>query len=61
LRGQASTIIDNAIETAYYMRGSLQYFDYFELTYIERQKIGKFLEKRFKDESKKPIQMNRVY
>jgi hypothetical protein len=43
------------------MRGSIQYFDFFELTYVERQKIGNFLEKRFKEEAKKPIQLNRVY
>lgn len=54
-------MIDNAIETVYYMRGSVSYFEYYEMTYIERQKIGKFLEKRFKEESKKPIQLNRVY
>lgn len=43
------------------MRGALNYYDYFELTYVERQMISDFLEKRFKDESKKPAFMNRVY
>ena len=54
-------IIDNAIEAIYYMRGAVQYFDYYEMTYIERQKIGAFLEKRFKVESQKPALANRVY
>ena len=61
LRDESSTIIDNAINTVYYMRGAVNYFDYYEMTYIERQKISKFLEKRFKEEAKKPPQYNRVY
>lgn len=43
------------------MRGAVNYFDYYEMTYVERQKISKFLEKRFKEESKKPAHLNRVY
>ncbi len=61
LRDETSIIIDNAINTVYYMRGAVNYFDYYEMTYVERQKISKFLEKRFKEESKKPAHLNRVY
>lgn len=43
------------------MRGAIRYFDYYELTYVERQKISNFLEKRFKEEAKKPPHINRVY
>lgn len=61
MRGETSTIIDTAINTVYYMRGAVKYFDYYEMTYVERQKINAFLQKRFKEESKKPHGMNRVY
>lgn len=43
------------------MRGAISYFDYYEMTYIERQKISTFLEKRFKEESEKPAFSNRIY
>lgn len=61
MRDETSTIIDTAINTVYYMRGAITYFDYYEMTYVERQKINTFLEKRFKEESKKPPHMNRIY
>lgn len=61
LRDEISEIIDNVITTVYFMRGSIRYFDYYEMTYVERQKISEFLEKRFKEESKKPPHVNRVY
>ena len=61
LRDESSHIIDSAINTVYYMRGAINYFDYYEMTFIERQKVSKFLEKRFKEESKKPTHINRVY
>ena len=43
------------------MRGAVNYFDIYEMTYIERDKINQFLRRRFKQESKKPPQINRVY
>ena len=45
----------------YYMRGAVNYFDYYEMTYLERQMVSTFLDKRFKEESGKPPQFNRVY
>lgn len=61
LRAEIESIVDNAIMTCWYMRGCIDYFDYYELTYVERQKINSFLDKRFKEEMKKPPTMNRVY
>lgn len=61
LREESNQIIEGIVSSVYFMRGSISYFDFFELTYIERQKISKFLEERFKDESKKPPMINRVY
>ena len=61
MREETNSILDNAIVTVYYMRGALQYFDYYEMTYIERQKVNEFLNKRFKEESGKPPSFNRVY
>lgn len=61
MRDETSQIIDNAINTVYYMRGALSYFDYYEMTYVERQKFSSFLEKRFEVEAKKPPHVNRVY
>lgn len=61
LRDETSALIDNAINTVYYMRGALSYFEYYEMTYIERQKVSTFLENRFKEETSKPSHLNRVY
>lgn len=61
MRAQATDIIDEVISTVYFMRGAINYFDYFELTRMERQRIAAFLDKRFIEEGKKPPQMARVY
>ena len=61
LRDETSSIIENAIAIVYYMRGAIRYFDYYEMTYLERQKVTDFLEKRFREESQKPPHINRVY
>lgn len=54
-------LMDEVIKITYFMRGSLQYNDAFELTLYEKQMISSFLNKRFKEESKKPPHINRVY
>ncbi len=54
-------IVDEAVELTYWMRGGIQYPDMFETTYHERQRIGKFIEKRLKEEGAKPPTMSRVY
>ena len=58
---ESAALIDSIINVVYFMRGSIDYFDFYELTYIERERISKFLDERLKSESKKPIQANRVY
>lgn len=61
LREESEQILDNIINAVYFMRGSIDYFDFYELTYLERQKINKFLDKRMDNEMKKPAMINRVY
>lgn len=61
LRGEARNIIKDAFESIYWMRGSISYFEFYELTYIERQVMDEFIKKRMETESKKPPHMNRVY
>lgn len=59
--GQRTRLVDEALELVYFMRGSVQYFDIYEMTYHERQRCANFIERRLKDEGSKPIQINRVY
>lgn len=54
-------LLDEVIKITYFMRGALQYADAFELTLYEKQMISNFLNKRFKEESKKPTHINRIY
>jgi len=61
LREESEQLLDNIINSVYFMRGSIDYFDFFELTYLERQKINKFLDQRMNNEMKKPAMINRVY
>lgn len=61
LRGEAQDYIRSAVETVYWMRGGLTYFEYFELTYAERSIFQEFINNRLEQESKKPLSMNRVY
>ncbi len=61
LREESEQLLDNIINSVYFMRGSIDYFDFFELTYLERQKINKFLDQRMNNEMKKPPMINRVY
>lgn len=53
--------MDEAIDLVYFMRGSIQYFDMYETTYHERQRMAMFIDKRLKDEGEKPPTMGRVY
>lgn len=54
-------LVDEIVQLVYFMRGAIQYHDMYETTYHERQRIGKFIEERLKDEGAKPPQFNRVY
>ena len=52
LQRDVQRIIDNTIELVYFMRGSLSYEEALMRTRGERDRIGAFLEKRLKAESK---------
>ena len=46
-------IIEGLIQLVYFMRGSVQYCDMMNMTYVERHAMSDFIEKRLEDESKK--------
>ena len=46
-------IISNIIQLVYFMRGSVQYRDMIDMSQIEREAVGEFIEKRLEQESKK--------
>lgn len=45
--------IEELIQLVYFMRGAIQYESMKDMTYVERQSVSEFIEKRLKDESKK--------
>lgn len=47
------SLIDHAITISYYMRGSQQYDEVFDLTYLERSRMMKFINKRLESEMAK--------
>lgn len=47
------TLMDHAINIAYYMRGAIQFEEIFERTYYERMKIVQFIKKHLDAESEK--------
>lgn len=51
-------LIKGVIQLVYFMRGAIQYQEMMQMSYIEREMVGDFIEKRLEDESKK---MNPVY
>lgn len=61
LRAETTAIINRLISITYWMRGSIQYFDTFDLTLNELQLMENFISKRLKEENKKPPMANRVY
>lgn len=61
LRAETTAIINRLIGITYWMRGSIQYFDTFDLTLNELQLMENFISKRLKEENKKPPMVNRVY
>lgn len=46
-------ILTSIVQLVYFMRGSVQYKDMFEMTLVERESVGEFIEKRLEVESKK--------
>jgi hypothetical protein len=55
LQRDVQKIIDNVIELVYFMRGSLSYEEAMMRTRGERDRIGAFLQKRLKEESKRAM------
>jgi hypothetical protein len=53
LEGQSEQILASCIELSYFMRGSIQYRDFMDITPLERKLIGSFLEKRMEVEGKR--------
>jgi len=58
LGSDISSLIDEAIQLSYFMRGAISYEDMLRRTPGERQRISSFIERRLDGESKK---MNPVY
>ena len=46
-------IIRSIIQLVYFMRGSIQYHSMLNMSLVEREEIGDFIEKRIEQESKK--------
>jgi hypothetical protein len=53
MNGERDRLLSGIISLTYFMRGSIQYKDMFEMSYVERQAVGSFIEKRLEIESKK--------
>jgi hypothetical protein len=46
-------ILSAIVQLVYFMRGSVQYKDMFEMTLVERETVSEFIEKRLEVEAKK--------
>ena len=49
----SENLIDQAINIAYYMRGSIQYEEIFNRTFLERKKIVDFINRHMEKEMEK--------
>lgn len=45
--------LDAVIQLVYFMRGSIQYREMLSMSYLERQMVSEFIEKRLENESEK--------
>jgi hypothetical protein len=54
LKKESEALIQGIIQLVYFMRGSIQYHDMFELTPAERDLMDNFLAKRLEAEGKNP-------
>ena len=57
LEGQATKLIDSFIELTFYMRGGVQYEDFFNITLVECLRMFDFISKRLEPEMKKHMQV----
>jgi hypothetical protein len=53
MNGERDRVLSGIISLTYFMRGSIQYKDMFAMSYVERQAVGNFIEKRLDVEAKK--------
>lgn len=53
MNGERKRILSSIIQLVYFMRGSIQYSDMFNMTMVEREAVSDFIEKRLDAESKK--------
>jgi len=54
LQREAEMVVDDVIELTYFMRGAISYEEMLRRTYGERSRIAGFIERRLKQEAKKP-------
>jgi len=55
LQREVQLLIDNTIELVYFMRGALTYEEAMMRTRGERDRMGAFLQRRLKEESKRSM------
>ena len=53
MANERRAIIQGLIQLVYFMRGAVQYDAMKMMSYVERQEISEFIEKRLEDESEK--------
>lgn len=54
LRRESERLIDSILTLIYFMRGSISYSEAMNMSYAERELVGKFIEKRLEVERKNP-------
>jgi len=54
LRRESERLIDSILTLIYFMRGSLSYSEAMNMSYAERELVGKFIERRLEVEKKNP-------
>jgi hypothetical protein len=50
---ERTRIIKSIVQLVYFMRGSIQYNDMMNMSFVEREIISNFIEERLENESKK--------
>ena len=53
MNAERKRILSSIVVLVYFMRGSIQYKDMFEMTVVEREAVNDFIESRFEQENKK--------
>lgn len=53
MSNERKRLLTSIIQLVYFMRGSIQYKDMFQMTFVEREAVSEFVEKRIESEQKK--------